>query len=93
MKIAHTVDEVLEKYSHAEKMDCPMWERVTIFTWGDMEKLRAEILDFRAKFQAAKLAYVELTNSTLHYNDDGNFVTEHVASDKLMAKFDAVFSD
>lgn len=47
MKVAKTVDEVLIKYEEAEKMDCPVWERVTIFSWGDMAKLRQEILDLR----------------------------------------------
>jgi hypothetical protein len=45
--ITKTVDEVLEKYIDAEKID-PPWDRVTVFSWDDMLALEREIKRLRA---------------------------------------------
>lgn len=43
---ATTVDGVLAKYEDAEQIS-PAYERVTIFSWRDMELLRDEIQQLR----------------------------------------------
>lgn len=40
--IAKTVDEVLAKYEEAAQIS-PVYERVMVFSWNDMLKLKTEI--------------------------------------------------
>lgn len=48
---ANTTDDVLAKYEEAEKIT-PAYERVTIFSWRDMELLRDEIVMLREQVNA-----------------------------------------
>jgi len=52
---AKTASEVLEKYSLIG-MGIPAHERITLFSWRDLELLRNEILNLRSQISDLKTA-------------------------------------
>jgi hypothetical protein len=52
INVARTADEVLTKFIEAEKI-MPVWERVAIFSWSDMQLLKDEIITLRAQLKSS----------------------------------------